>query len=143
MAHVTAIHIAESAWPQQVQPVEEVEAIAGHGLVGDRKYGTKRQISLVSEEELAEAAARWGSEIPAGATRRQITISEGRFTRNPGDLIRVGEVLVSVIGNCSPCEEMELSVGPGARASLVDLAGVTGTIVEGGTIRVGDPVEFD
>ncbi|MDH3538728.1 MAG: sulfurase [Acidimicrobiia bacterium] len=143
MGHVTSIHIAAAAWPEPVGAVDEVEAIAGQGLVGDRKFGTPRQITLVSEEELAEAAARWGSEIPSGATRRQITISEGRFTRNPGDLIRVGEVLVSVIGNCSPCDEMNLSIGPGAREALVGLAGVTGTIVEGGMIRLGDPVEFD
>lgn len=142
MAHVTNIHIAESPWPVRVHSVDEVEAVADKGLVGDRKYGAKRQISIVSNDELAEAAAKLGSEIPAGATRRQITISEGRFDRTPGGTIRIGEVVISVNGDCSPCDEMEQSIGPGARAALVELGGVTGTIVEGGTIRVGDPVEM-
>ncbi len=143
MAHVTGIHIAPGTWPEPVGPVEEVEAIAGHGLVGDRKFGARRQISIVSNEELNEAAAKLGGDIPAGLTRRQITISEGRFNREPGSTIRLGNVVVTVNGDCSPCDEMELSIAPGARAALVELAGVTGTIVEGGMIRIGDSVEFD
>ena len=142
MTHVTDIHIAPGTWPEPVHAVEEVEAIAGHGLVGDRKYGSRRQISLVSTEELDEAAARLGAEIPAGSTRRQITISDGRFDRSPGSRVRIGEVVVSVGGDCSPCDEMHESIGPGARAAMVGLGGVIGTIVEGGTIRVGDAVEF-
>ena len=70
-------------------------------------------------------------------------VSEGRFNREPGSTIRLGEVVVTVNGDCSPCDEMELSIGPGARVALVELGGVTGTIVGGGMIRVGDPVEFN
>jgi len=143
MAHVIGIHIAAGTWPEQVRAVDEVEAIAHQGLVGDRKFGARRQISIVSTEELDEAATKWGGDIPAGLTRRQITISEGRFNRKPGSTIRLGEVLVTVNGDCSPCDEMNESIGPRAREALVELAGVTGTIVEGGMIRVGDPMELD
>lgn len=142
MTHVVGIHTAAAPWPEQVRAVDEIEAIAQQGLVGDRKFGARRQISIVSNEELAEAAAKWGGDIPAGLTRRQITISDGRFNRAPGATIRLGEVVVTVNGDCSPCDEMEESIGPGARAALVELGGVTGTIVEGGMIRIGDSVEF-
>ena len=140
MAEVTGIHISAATWPEPVEAVDEVEAVAGTGLVGDRKYRSRRQISIVSDEELAEAAQRLGTDIPAGSTRRQITISEGRFDRTPGSTIRIGEVVVTVNGDCAPCDEMEETIGPGARAALQGLAGVTGTIASGGTIRVGDPV---
>jgi len=143
MAHVTGIHLAATTWPEPIHRVDEVGAVAGQGLVGDRKYGTRRQISIVSTEELDEAARLLGAEISPGTTRRQITISGARLNRQPGATIRLGEVLVSVIGDCSPCEEMEESVGPGARAALVGRAGITGTIVESGTIRIGDPVRID
>ena len=142
MAEVTGIHISPSTWPEPVHAVDEVEAVAGRGLVGDRKYDAHRQISIVSTEELAEAAQRLGSDIPAGSTRRQITISEGRFNREPGSTIRLGEVVVSINGDCSPCDEMEETIGLGARAALQGLAGVTGMIVSGGTIKVGDPVDL-
>ena len=140
MAEVTGIHISPSTWPEPMVAVDAVEAVAGRGLVGDRKYDSRRQISIVSTEELAEAAARLGIDIPAGSTRRQVTISEGRFNREPGSTIRLGDVVVTVNGDCSPCDEMEETIGLGARAALQGLAGVTGTIVSGGTIRVGDPV---
>ena len=142
MAEVTGIHIASSTWPEPVRAVDEVVAVAGHGLVGDRKYGARRQISIVSDEELAEAAARLGTDIPAGSARRQVTISEGRFNREPGSMIRLGDVVVAVNGDCAPCDEMEETIGPGARAALQGLAGVTGTIVSGGTIKVGDQVDL-
>ncbi|MBT8246691.1 MAG: sulfurase, partial [Acidimicrobiia bacterium] len=70
MAHVTGIHISEDTWPGRPHSVEEVEAIAGQGLVGDRKFGARRQISIVSTEELDEAAAKLGDAIPMGSTRR-------------------------------------------------------------------------
>ncbi len=142
MAEVTAIHVASGTWPVPVHPVDAVEAIAGRGLEGDRKYGAHRQITIVSTDELDDAAAEWGREIPAGSTRRQVTISGSRLDRTEGSVIRLGDVVVSVVGDCAPCEEMEESVGPGARAALRGRAGVTGTIVEGGTIRVGDQVSF-
>jgi MOSC domain-containing protein YiiM len=140
MPEVTGIHIAPGTWPEQVRAVDEVEAVAGQGLVGDRKFGTRRQISIVSTEELADAATELGGEIRPGSTRRQITITGARLDRTEGATIRLGDVVVSVHGDCSPCDEMEQSVGPGARAALRGRAGVTGTIVSGGTIRVGDPV---
>lgn len=140
MATVTGIHIAASTWPSPVQAVDSVEAVAGQGLVGDRKFGAPRQITVISTEELDEVAEAWGHEIPAGSTRRQITITGAKLNRKKGATIQLGEVVVSVHGDCSPCEEMEESVGPGARAALVGRAGVTGIILEGGTIRVGDEV---
>jgi MOSC domain-containing protein YiiM len=140
MGEVTAIHIGPGNWPEPVIAVEEVEAVAGRGLRGDRKFGALRSITVVSEEELSAAADKWGSPIPPGSTRRQVTISGHPLSREPGARLRIGEVIVEVNGDCSPCETMEESVGPGARAALRGLAGVTGSIVEGGVIRVGDQV---
>lgn len=142
MAEVTSIHIAPATWPEPIQSVAAVEAVAGAGLVGDRKYGARRQISIVSTEELEDAAAELGAPIAPGSTRRQVTITGARLDRTEGATIKLGEVVVSVNGDCSPCDEMNETVGAGAREALVGRAGVTGTIVSGGTIRVGDPVEL-
>ncbi|MDH3606095.1 MAG: MOSC domain-containing protein [Acidimicrobiia bacterium] len=143
MPHVEAIHIGEHKLPAPLESVTEVEAVAGRGLRGDRKFDAFRQISIVSSEELAEAAAAWGGEIPVGATRRQITISDGRFNRTPGTIIRLGEVEVEVNGDCSPCREMSETIGPDVREHLRYRAGITGSVVKGGTIRVGDQVEIN
>lgn len=143
MAKVTALHIGPDTSPGPLTSVPEVEAVTGVGLVGDRKYGALRHISIVSTEELEEASADFGAAIPAGSTRRQVTITGSRLPREEGVIIRLGDVVVSVNGDCAPCDTMEASIGPGAREALVQLAGVTGSIIEGGTIRVGDPVVFE
>ena len=59
------------------------------------------------------------------------------------DVDAEGDVVVEVNGDCSPCQEMSDTIGPGVRDHLRDRAGITGSIVKGGTIRVGDTVEIN
>ena len=143
MVEITALHIGPDSSPAPLTAVAEVEAVAGQGVVGDRKYGTARHISIVSTEELEEAAAKLGADIPTGSTRRQVTITGSRLPRDEGAIMRLGEVVVAVNGDCSPCDTMEVSIGPGARQALVELGGITASIIEGGTIRLGDAVVFE
>lgn len=139
---VTAIHIA-SEYGKPVEPVPDIEAVAGKGLAGDRYFGTRRQVTLVATGELEAAAAELGVDrIGAGATRRNITVDLLSLPREHGTRIEVGEVTLEVWRDCAPCEVMETSVGSGARAALRDRAGVSATVVEGGIIRVGDAVRL-
>lgn len=137
---ILAIHVAD-AYGAEPRAVEQVEAVAGKGLVGDRYFGTTRQVTLVCRGELEKAAADLGVDgIPHGATRRNITVDLDTLPRTHGTSIRLGEVELAVWRDCAPCEQMETAVGTGARAALRDRAGVSATVVTGGTIRVGDPV---
>ncbi len=140
MGEVTGIHVgAVKRGP--LHSVTEVEAVADEGLAGDRKFGmgASRSITVVSEEELADAAAEWGNPIPPGSTRRNVTVRGMRLSRSPGTRYRLGDVVIEVFQDCAPCEQMETTVGPGARAALQGRAGIRGRIVTGGTLRVGDP----
>ncbi len=141
MPEITAIHVAPRK-RDPVEPVAEAEAVAGEGLVGDRKFGLgrDRSITVVAEEELAKAGAELGREIVPGSTRRNVTVRGVELTRELGARYRLGAVEIEVIQDCAPCEYMEESVGPGARAALQGRAGIRGRIVTGGTLRVGDPV---
>ena len=139
---VTAIHIA-AEYGRPVEPVERVEAVAGKGLRGDRYFGSRRQVTLVAAGELGAAAAQLGVErIDEGATRRNITVDLPSLPRAHGSRIEIGETVLTVWRDCAPCEVMETAVGPGARAALRDRAGVSATVLAGGTIRVGAPVRL-
>lgn len=139
---VTSIHIA-TEYGEPVEAIRQVEAVAGQGLAGDRYYGTRRQVTLVATGELDAAAVELGAErIDDGATRRNITVDLPSLPRAHGTLIEIGEVVLAVWRDCAPCEVMETSVGPGARAALRDRAGVSATVVEGGVIQVGDEVRL-
>jgi MOSC domain-containing protein YiiM len=139
---VIGIHIAPG-YGRPVEPVPEVEAVAGKGLRGDRYFGTRRQVTLVATGELHAAAAELGAgRIEHGATRRNITIDLPSLPRAHGTRIEIGETVLEVWRDCAPCEVMESAVGPGARVALRDRAGVSATVVEGGVIRIGDPVRL-
>lgn len=143
MSEVLFIHTApESGAP--LQSHAEVRALAGRGLEGDRNLdgNEARQVTIVSTAELADAVAELGYAIEPGSTRRNITISDIKLPRQPGRYIRLGEVTVEITRDCSPCEVMEVWVGPGAREALQVRAGVTGRILADGVIRVGDSVEL-
>lgn len=140
---VTAIHIAPE-YGRPVEPVSEIEAVTGRGLRGDRYYGTRRQVTIVATGELEAAAAELGVDrIEGGATRRNITVELPSLPRTHGTRIVIGGAVVEVWRDCAPCEVMEVSVAPGARAALGGRAGVSATVVEGGVIRLGDPVRLD
>lgn len=115
----------------------------GKGLEGDRYLGSIRNVTLVAEGELQTAADQLGYPIPAGATRRNITVDLDRLPRTSGTLIRIGEATLSVWRDCPPCERMYQTVGPRAREALVGRSGIAAQVVEGGMIRVGDPVSIE
>lgn len=125
----------------ELDSLDSVVAVVGKGLEGDRNFGSIRNVTIVCDGELDAAAADLGIEaIPPGATRRNITVSLDALPRQHGTPIRLGEVVVEVRRDASPCELMETSVGPGAQEALRNRAGVSATVTVGGTIRVGDPV---
>jgi MOSC domain-containing protein YiiM len=138
---VTHIHIAKRHGAKPVA-VDEVRAVAGEGLEGDRYFGTVRNVTIVCDGELVDAAADLGlDEIVPGSTRRNITVSLDALPRNHGTEISLGEAAVTVWRDCAPCETLESSVGPGAKDALVGRAGISAVVTTGGLIRVGDRVE--
>ncbi|MCY3564456.1 MAG: MOSC domain-containing protein [bacterium] len=142
MASVTHVHLAP-LHKAGLTEVTEVLAVEGAGLEGDRYLGTTRNVTVVAKGELDEAADRLGYPIPAGATRRNITVDADRLPRTTGALIHLGEAVLSVWRDCPPCERMYQTVGPGAREALEGRAGIAAQVVKGGLIRVGDPVRFE
>jgi MOSC domain-containing protein YiiM len=144
MQHGAVTHLSIAPdYGAQTRSVESVVVVEGQGLEGDRYFGTTRQVTIVCEAELQQAADALGMEsIPAGATRRNITVSVSELPRVHGTKITIGEVELSVWRDCTPCEVMETAVGTGAREALQNRAGVSASVSRGGTIKVGDPVSI-
>jgi MOSC domain-containing protein YiiM len=141
---VTSIHIR----PLKKAPVRllsEVEAIPGRGLHGDYYSNPdgKRQITLILEEDLQEAASSLGlTAIDAALTRRNILIRGFNIHQPVGARIRVGECLIEVTGPCRPCSQMDENIQPGAQEAMKDKGGITARILEGGMIRLHDTVRL-
>ncbi|KAA1429490.1 MOSC domain-containing protein [Nocardioides antri] len=124
-----------------MQAREQVEIEAGKGIVGDRHHGTRhRHVTVQSRESLDEAAAVFGQVVPSHLTRRNITVSHGVVPRDPGALLRVGDVLLEAVRIAAPCKLLDDTIGDGAQEALRRRAGTVFRVLEGGSIAVGDEV---
>ncbi len=139
---VQAIHVAKGR-RLPMQSKESVEIEAGRGIVGDRYHGTRhRHVTVQSREALDEAAATYGREVPSHLTRRNITIDRGVVPRDPGSLIRIGDVLLEAVRVAAPCKLLDDTIGRGAQEALRRRGGTVFRVLEGGSVAVGDRVDL-
>ncbi len=140
-AHVLSLHVAKGR-RLPMREVAEVQAQAGAGIVGDRYHGSRhRHVTVQSAEALAEAEERFGSPVPAGLTRRNVTLDTGSVPTAPGTRLRVGGALLEVVRVAAPCKLLDDTIGRGAQEALRRRGGSVLRVLESGRIAVGDPVE--
>ncbi len=135
---VEAIHLGAEGVPE-LWAVDEVQAVAGKGLEGDRHFHEEgappgQALTLV-EAGVVEAVG-----LAAGQTRRQLTVRGVALNELVGKRFRVGEVECYGVELCEPCSHLEAMTRPGIIKELVHRAGINADIVAGGVIRVGDAV---
>jgi MOSC domain-containing protein YiiM len=139
---LASIHVAKAS-RLPMRAVDSVEVEAGRGIVGDRYHGTRhRHVTVQSAASLAEATQAYGAQVPAGLTRRNLTVDEGVVPRDPGSHIRIGPVLLEGVRVAAPCKLLDDTIGRGAQEALRRRAGSVCRVLEGGTLQVGDPVDL-
>ena len=134
-----------------MQAVESAVAVVGQGLLGDRyqtgagawSYDPRLydDVALIAVEALAAARAERGVELQAGASRRNLETSGVDLDALIGRLFRVGEVVLRGERRCEPCRYLDRVTGQAAKAALRGRGGLRATIVTGGRLRAGSPVE--
>jgi MOSC domain-containing protein YiiM len=121
--------------------VNEVNAISGKGLQGDR-YASgsgKRGITLIQAEHLPVIAALSGHEkIAPAILRRNMVVSGIPLIALIGKKFRIGDAIFEGTDACDPCERMEAALGPGAYNAMVGHGGLCARILQGGKISIGD-----
>lgn len=130
--------------------VQEVRAVPGKGLDGDRyfkqtgsysnKPGPAREVTLIEIEALEALKRDYGIELNPGSARRNI-VTRGAFLNHlVGREFRVGKVALRGIRLCEPCSHLEELTRPGVLQALVHRGGLRAQILTEDTIRVGDAV---
>jgi MOSC domain-containing protein YiiM len=138
--------------PSEGEPLrrlEEVEAIAGRGLAGDR-YATEdghfsdplRRPDAVTliEAEAIEGLNADGIELTHAESRRNLLTRGIDLNRLVGRRFRVGRVECQGIELADPCSYLQGLTRPGVLRGLVDRGGLRAAILTGGTIAIGDEV---
>lgn len=134
-ASVAHLQLADgSGW----RAVEEVLALSGHGLEGDKhaRANHARQVLLVEREVLEKFS------LPLGALHEQITTTGVSLASLPaGSRLRIGEALLELTGPCAPCSWVNQFGG-----SMIELLrgrrGVLARVIEAGRIRRGDQIRM-
>lgn len=126
-----------------MESVEQVEAVTGKGLVGDR-YASgsgKRGVTLIQAEHLPVIAALSGhARVAPALLRRNVVVSGLALIALKERRFRIGDVVLEGTGECDPCSNMEKALGPGGFNAMRNHGGLCARIVEGGVFRLGDAV---
>jgi MOSC domain-containing protein YiiM len=131
--------------PASRKPVKEVSSVTvriGTGLDGDRYRGkpeSKRQVTLIQQEDLAAIASYLGKDsISPFDLRRNIVVSGINLLALKDKTFRIGNVVLEYTGECHPCSRMEEALGNGGYNAMRQHGGITAKVLEEGNIAVGD-----
>jgi MOSC domain-containing protein YiiM len=148
MGKVEHIHIALET-SGVVQPVQEIEAVRGVGLLGDR-YASQAghpdeddacDLTLIEAEAIEALAADSGIELQPGESRRNVTTRGIALNGLVGRHFWVGEVLAQGFDLCEPCSHLVKVTGKPLLKPLVHRGGLRARLLTSGHIRVGDGIE--
>ena len=131
-----------------MQSLDQVRAIAGAGLEGDRyeagegfmsaRRGGGLELTLVEAEALAELSLENGVEITAVDSRRNLATRGVRLNDLVDREVQIGNVTIRGVRLCEPCARIEKLVGKPFVKPMLHRAGLRADIIQSGTIRVGD-----
>ena len=134
----------------RMERVEEVRALAGCGLEGDRyckgtgywtRFGDVCQVTLISGEDLDEIRSEEGLRVHDGEHRRNIITRGVSLAELRGGRFRIGEAILQYDRPRPPCRHVQDVTEPGMTKALKRRGGICARVVEGGTIRASDAIE--
>ncbi len=132
--------------PHRRAPLVEVEraaVTADAGLEGDcRGRPGKRQLTAMTQQGWARAAAQAGHDGPWTDRRVNLLLDGLDLRRSKGAVLQIGaQVRLAITGECAPCSRMD-AIRPGLAAALAPdwRGGATLRVLSEGWIAVGDPV---
>lgn len=141
------LHPLESAAP--LQSVDEIKVVTGKGILGEPRYfgkisrrtgnPSRRQVSLMEREQIAEHAVALGLEsIPPGVVRANIETEGIDLIQLLGKEIRIGEAVLLLYEGRTPCGQMD-AICAGLRALMENnRQGVMAEVIQSGIIRRQD-----
>ncbi len=130
-----------------MKPVDEVGAISGMGLEGDRyfdagdeEHDPGLEVTLFSSEGLEAGRTASGLDITPEDMRRNLMTEGVSLSSLIGQRFAVGEVQLEGLEENPPCSLLQQLAGKPLLKPMIDKGGIRARIVAGGTIRVGDEI---
>jgi MOSC domain-containing protein YiiM len=126
-----------------MDPASSADLVVGRGIASNANQGGRRQVTLIEREIWEEMMAELGGNLPSSARRANLVVGGLPLAGSRGRELRIGGCLLRINGETRPCEQMDAAL-PGLREtmSIQWRGGAYAEVLEGGTIRVGDAVEW-
>jgi len=146
MGNVREIGICKNKG-DKILKVDQVEVIAGKGLINDRNYKTDnqklRQITLIEIENIIYYNKTSNTSIPPLDFRRNIVVENINLNNLVGKEFFVGDVKLKGHDLCRPCKYLEdLLKQKNFVKELLNKAGLRCEILVSGIIKNGDQVKI-
>jgi MOSC domain-containing protein YiiM len=146
---VVSINIADSA-EAPMQQVDEVRAVPGLGLEGDRYFNKTgsfskpqpdRELTLIEAEAIEAFRKEFQLEYDLGASRRNVVTRGVPLNHLVGKEFWIGDVKARGLKLCEPCSTLQRLSHPKVLPGLVHRGGLRAEILSEGTIRVGQTIK--
>jgi MOSC domain-containing protein YiiM len=139
--HVVSIAIAESP-SAPMKSLEEVQALSGVGLEGDRYAGRSEgcPITLISADAIDAMKLETGYDLAYADARRNIVTRGVPLNEYVDKEFTVGSVRLRGLRLSEPCEHLAGLTDERVLRGLAHRAGIKAEVLSSGVIRVGDAV---
>jgi MOSC domain-containing protein YiiM len=123
-----------------VREVDEVECVAGSGLVGDRYFNHtqdyKGQVTFFSWEVHRRLCDKFQRpDTPPSVYRRNVIVEGVDLNELVGRQFELQGLTFEGVEECRPCYWMDRAVAPGAEEAMKGCGGLRARIVKGGMLR--------
>ncbi len=152
-ARIASLHLHPSEPDAPLSKVEFFEVIAEKGIIGNGRYfgrtsrstgkPSRRQVTLIEREQIAEHAAALGLEtIAPGAVRANIETIGVNLIELIGKRVMIGGAVLHLYEPRTPCQKMD-AVCAGLRGLMENRRqGVLAEVIRGGRVNVGDSIRL-
>ena len=149
---VASLHLHPATPGAPLKAVDQIELVEGKGILGEPRYfgrvsretgrSSKRQVSLIEQEQIAEHAATLGLQsIVPGAVRSNIETAGIDLVALVGSEIEIGDAVLFLYAPRDPCAKMD-AICQGLRELMMNnRQGVMAQVVRSGKVRMGDRIK--
>ena len=143
---VASLHLHPATGGAPMASAVMLELEAGKGIVGNRRYfnrGSRRQVTLIEREVLAEHASHLGIPgIDPGQARSDIETEGIDLVAIVGRRIQLGAATVEIHSPRDPCYKMD-AIAPGlCELMKPNKQGVIATVIHSGVVCCGDGIRI-
>ena len=147
---VASLHIHPRVAGEPLIEVPEFNLVAEKGITEDKRYfgrvnygkPSKRQVSLIEREVIAQHAAALGANFDAGQVRSNIETTGIDLIALIGQQVQIGEAILLFVEPRTPCQKMD-ALAPGLRELMENnRQGVIARVIKGGKVHSGDAIKL-